>query len=268
VPTEQLTQEWLKANAVYDAALQQGNAVNPAIALEQQQMLTTKIFSQFKTTRDCGSGDVTEEVTWIEPLAHCLRHPNSACNRGTTVFNRTYLMPAHSSTADKFRASSRQACGGRTCQAIYLDLGATVLKEGPEEAGQGWFYHTYAKQGIQFDRFLLWEAIVQKPDDVYKHVPKQDLDKYQYYNVPVTTDTKDPSHPVNMLKVGPTLGPPCNCYETPGWICRRAGAAVWTCKSTQSSCDELDRRASRLSCTRLHSCNCGLEVNVPEQGQP
>jgi hypothetical protein len=207
-PTEQLTQEWLKANAVYDAALQTGNAVDPTTALQQQHILTTKLFSQFKTTRDCGNGDVSTEVTWIEPLTHCLRHPNSVCDRGTTVFNRTYLIPAHSSTADKFRTTSRQGCSGRACQAIYFDLGATVLKEGPEEPGQGWFYHTYAKQGITFDRFLLWEAVVQKPEDVFKHVPKQDLDKYQYYNLPVTTDTKDPSHPVNMLKV----------RDSPGWL--------------------------------------------------
>jgi hypothetical protein len=50
-------------------------------------------------------------------------------------------------------------------------------------------------------RFLLWEAVVRSPEEVFKHVPKQDLDKYQYYNIPVSADTADASSPVNVLKV-------------------------------------------------------------------
>jgi hypothetical protein len=53
-----------------------------------------------------------------------------------------------------------------------------------------------------FDRFLLWEAVVRSPEEVFKHVPKQDFDKYQYYNIPVSADTGDASSPVNVLKVG------------------------------------------------------------------
>jgi hypothetical protein len=149
--TEQLTQAWLKAQAAYDAALQLGDR-NPIQELEQQQLLDPRIFSQFRTQIDCGSGSSSEQITWIEPLAHGLRHPHSLCNQGTTVFNRTYLLPVHSSEATSLRHSSRQSCRGRKCQAVYLDLGATVLQPGPHEPGQGWFFHTYAKQGIVFDR--------------------------------------------------------------------------------------------------------------------
>lgn len=201
-PTEQLTQVWLKAQAAYDAALQKGSQ-NPVEALQQQQLLDPRVFSQFKTKVDCGSSGISEQITWIEPLAHGLRHPDSLCNRGTTVFNRTYLVPAHSSEVRSLRDSSRLSCQGRECQNIYLDLGATTLVPGPGEPGQGWFFYTYAKQDIVFDRFLLWEAKPRSPEEVFKHVPKPHLDRYQYYNIPVSADTADPSSPINVLKVGP-----------------------------------------------------------------
>lgn len=199
--TEQLTQAWIKAGVVYHEALQQGHE-NPAATLEQQQLLDSRIFSQFRTTIDCGSSGSSEQVTWIEPLAHGLRHPDSTCNRGASVFNRTYLMVSHSSEVQSRRQRSQQTCRGRECQAIYLDLGATTLQPGPEEPGQGWFFHTYAKQGIHFDRYLLWEAVAEQPAEVFRHVPKQQLDRYQYFNIPVTADTRDPSNPVHILKVG------------------------------------------------------------------
>lgn len=118
------------------------------------------------------------------------------------MFNRNYLIVAHNSDISSVQPPSHQMCTGRPCQAIYLDLGATTLKQGPDEAGQGWFFHTYSKQGITFDRFLLWEAVPINPEEVFKHVPKGDLEKYQYYNIPVTADTSDPSSPINILKVG------------------------------------------------------------------
>jgi hypothetical protein len=199
--TEQLTQAWLKAQAAYDAALQQGPGQNPLDVLAAQQLLDPRVFSQFKTTIDCGGGSSSEQVSWIEPLAHGLRHPDGMCKRGTSVFNRTYLVLSHSSEVNALRESSRETCTGRPCQAIYFDLGATTLQPTPHEPGQGWFFHTYAKQGFKFDRHFLWEAIVQKPEDVYRNVPKADIEKYQYFNVPVSADTNDPSSPINILKV-------------------------------------------------------------------
>lgn len=198
----QLTQTWLRAQAIYDAALQQ-DVRDPVDVLAEQQALDPRVFSRFKTTIDCGSsrGKKSEQVTWIEPLAHGLRHPNSLCDRGTTVFNRTYLMPAHSNQVNSRRNSSRSTCAGRACQAIYTDLGATLLQQGPAEPGQGWFFHTYAKQGITFDRYLLWESQPRRPADIFRNVPRHELEKYTYYNIPVTADTQDAAHPVRILKV-------------------------------------------------------------------
>lgn len=200
--TEHMTQAWLKAQAVYDAALQQqgDSSHNPVAVLAEQQVLDTRIFSKFIATVACSDGSSSRHVTWIEPLAHGLRHPNALCSRGTTVFNRTYLMPAHISEVTALANSKKSTCKGRDCQAIYFDLGASLLQPGPAEAGQGWFFHTYAKQGIAFDRYLLWEAYPILPTEVFKNVPKAELEKYQFYNIPVTADTQDEANPINILK--------------------------------------------------------------------
>lgn len=215
--TEHMTQAWLKAQAVYDAALQQGDSSqNPVAVLAEQQALSPRIFSKFITAIDCSDGSSSRHVTWIEPLAHGLRHPNSLCSRGTTVFNRTYLMPAHINEVTALANSNKSTCKGRDCQAIYFDLGATILQPGPAEAGQGWFFHTYAKQGIAFDRYLLWEAYPILPTEVFKNVPKAELEKYQYYNIPVTADTTDEAHPINILKVRLPLASSCAAGFTTG----------------------------------------------------
>lgn len=45
--------------------------------------------------------------------------------------------------------------------------------------GQGWFFPTYKRQGVTFDRFLLWEAVTRPPGEVFQHVRKADVHKYQ-----------------------------------------------------------------------------------------
>jgi hypothetical protein len=168
--------------------------------LAQQQKMDPRVFSRFVTTFYC-DGKETQHITYIEPLSHGLRHPNALCNRGTDVMDRKYLLPAH--RADHATASKlgNVHCQNRTCQAMYFDLGATTLQSTPDEAGQGWFFNAYQRQGIVFDRFFLWEAVTQAPAEVFKNVPKADMHKYQYFNVPVTSDAADMSNPVNILKV-------------------------------------------------------------------
>lgn len=224
------TQQWLAALAVHTQAQQQGASIEgkspaqvrtrpyshaPTHTLPQDirlllfaglQVLAdngtigSSVFSQFVTTYDCGRGSTTEDVTWIEPLSHGLRHPNALCKRGADIMDRGYLLLAHKAEVD---AGHRRGgnCTARPCQAIYFDLGATTLVPGTAEAGQGWFFHSYKLQGITFDRFLLWEAVMRTPADVFQHVPKEDMHKYQYYNIPVTPDIKDASNPINILKV-------------------------------------------------------------------
>jgi hypothetical protein len=138
-----------------------------------------QVFSRFKTTYDCGSGKTTERTTWIEPLSHGLRHPNALCNRGADIMDRKYLLLAHYADHAAARQPGNRQCLNRVCQAIFFDLGATTLQPTPHEAGQGWFFSAYKRQGITFDRFLLWEAVTRDPADVFRHVPKADMHKYQ-----------------------------------------------------------------------------------------
>lgn len=38
------------------------------------------------------------------------------------------------------------------------------------------------------------------PSKVYDKLPQELMHKYQYFNIPATSDIKLPSHPLNMLK--------------------------------------------------------------------
>jgi hypothetical protein len=138
-----------------------------------------RVFSQFKTTYDCSMGRTYEQFTWIKPLSHGLRHPNALCGRGANIMDRTYLLLAHHADHAAATEPGNVQCTNRTCQAIYFDLGATTLQPTPDEAGQGWFFDAYKRQGITFDRCLLWEAKPQHATAVFKHVPKADMHKYQ-----------------------------------------------------------------------------------------
>jgi hypothetical protein len=131
---QQWTKVWLDTLAAA-ASGQQDIQYDPAV------------FSRFVTTRSCPGQQQQqpEEITtWIEPLAHGLRHPHALCNMGTDVFNRGYLLLTNQKDALALRAaaapSSGNACDNRSCQAIYMDLGATRWEANPNSVGQGWFY--------------------------------------------------------------------------------------------------------------------------------
>lgn len=50
-------------------------------------------------------------------------------------------------------------------------------------------------------RLLLWEAKpISPPTGVYDSLPLDLLHKYQYFNMPATSDLKLQSHPLNVLK--------------------------------------------------------------------
>lgn len=54
--------------------------------------LDNSVFSSFVTTYVCGNGEVKTQQSWIEPLAHGLRHPNAFCGRGADLVDRGYLL--------------------------------------------------------------------------------------------------------------------------------------------------------------------------------
>jgi hypothetical protein len=104
------------------------------------------VFSRSVTTRTCPCQQQPEEITtWIEPLAHGLRHPHALCNMGADIFDRGYLLVANQQDALALRAQAAfpgngEPCRNRSCQAIYMDLGATRWEAHPNSVGQAWFY--------------------------------------------------------------------------------------------------------------------------------
>ncbi|WIA15646.1 hypothetical protein OEZ85_002272 [Tetradesmus obliquus] len=191
--------EQAAAVATWLNTLQQERAT-PA---EKQHQLSydPKVFSKYVTTSTCDGADSVETVTWIEPLAHGLRHPGALCGATSkaAVMSRDYLLLAHSHEVATAREVSRQRCVNRTCQTIFMDLGATTYDD-RDIAGQGWFVRSYERLGLAFDRLLLWEAKPLDPAKVYSKVPPELLHKYQYFNIPAHTDLSSPSHPVRILK--------------------------------------------------------------------
>lgn len=121
-----------------------------------------KVFSRFVTITTCDGQQPQEHVTWIEPLSHGLRHPQALCGfteqqyleAFNMLMNTTYLWLADGHQTEHQRQASSQNCVNRTCQNIYIDLGATTWSNHEYgAAGQQWFVSSYARRGIEFDRY-------------------------------------------------------------------------------------------------------------------
>jgi hypothetical protein len=102
-----------------------------------------EVFSRFVTTTTCPGKPASEMTTWIEPLAHGLRHPNALCDMGADLFDRGYLLLTNQADVQALRSAAYPpgtlACQNRTCQSIYMDLGATRWEAAPNSVGQRWF---------------------------------------------------------------------------------------------------------------------------------
>ncbi|WIA14797.1 hypothetical protein OEZ85_003281 [Tetradesmus obliquus] len=171
----------------------------------QQVVYDPEVFSRFVTSTTCPGQPQRNVTTWIEPLAHGLRHPHALCDVGADVMDRGYLLLANQAEVQAQRTAAHPAgttaCRNRTCQAIYMDLGATRWEAAPTSVGQGWFVRTYEARGIDIDRLLLWEAApISPPSTIFSELPKELFHKYQYFNIPAITNYDDASHPVRMLK--------------------------------------------------------------------
>lgn len=109
----------------------------------QQVAYDPEVFSRFVTSTTCPGQPQRTFTTWIEPLAHGLRHPHALCDMGTDVMDRGYLLLAQQADEQAQRTAAHPAgttaCSNRTCQAIYMDLGATRWEAAPTSVGQGWF---------------------------------------------------------------------------------------------------------------------------------
>jgi hypothetical protein len=81
---------WLGAMAAHAGLqdrLSQDWRVSPAQLLARKQVMTPAVFSRFVTTQECAPAAPGQQparrqsTTFIEPLAHGLRHPNALCGR-------------------------------------------------------------------------------------------------------------------------------------------------------------------------------------------
>ena len=105
-----------------------------------------------------------------------------------------------SSTSSKRRHDLGGACVERPCQNIFVDLGASTWNTGLGGPSQSWFYDSYKRHGLEFDRLLLWEAEPTPASAVFSSLPKELWHKYQYFNWPASSNSSDPSSPLRIIK--------------------------------------------------------------------
>ena len=56
----------------------------------------------------------------------------------------------------------------------------------------------YEKQGVEFDRILMWEAKPITGETIFRTVPPRWYHAYQYFNVPVSTNVTSETHPLQV----------------------------------------------------------------------
>lgn len=58
----------------------------------------------------------------------------------------------------------------------------------------------YEERGIHFDRMLMWEAEQVSGKVIFKHVPSRWYHAWQFFDLPVTTNTRATEHPLNVIR--------------------------------------------------------------------
>lgn len=59
---------------------------------------------------------------------------------------------------------------------------------------------TYERNGIDFNRMLLWEAKQINGNEIFSKVPAEWYPAFQYFDIPVTSDVSSLTHPLHILK--------------------------------------------------------------------
>ena len=111
---------------------------------------------------------------------------------------------SHASSSSTASAAQRHDLGGaclkRPCQNIFVDLGASTWNAGLGGPSQSWFYDSYKRHGLEFDRLLLWEAEPKPVSEIFSSLPEDLWHKYQYFNWPASSNSSDPSSPLRIIK--------------------------------------------------------------------
>ena len=158
------------------------------------------IMSQHAYQLNCSDGLRTVAGT-IEPLVGGLRHPLAGCkNLASKLYSYPDLIVARTYIAFDGAASPKLRLQPRPRAKLLFDMGARTWPQGLGVAQQPFLIDSYMRNGISFDRMLLWEAKQMNGNQIFAKVPRELLAKYQYFNIPVDTNFSDPGHPFSVLK--------------------------------------------------------------------
>ena len=84
-----------------------------------------------------------------------------------------------------------------------MDLGASTYNgwDGDFSAvGAKWVVERFARNTqVQFDRIIAFEYTIRNPEDVFYHLPRHLWGRYTYYNLPVSANPSDQTHPWSVL---------------------------------------------------------------------
>lgn len=135
------------------------------------------------------------------PLFHCLRfkgwrppdHPQPLDDR-ELIFNTSYLLPS-------WRAEVQMLQQQPVRSALFFDCGASTWSVGAHFSSQRWFYETYLRRGIAFDRIFAWEAGTIPPSRIFSSsMPESVYDAISYYNVPLNATVGHVRNPLRTLQ--------------------------------------------------------------------
>ena len=145
----------------------------------------------------------------IEPLTGLLRHPLFHCLRFVgwrppdphqhlqdrqLIFNTSYLLPTWRSEAQTLQQQPVRS-------ALFFDCGASTWSVGAHFSSQRWFYETYSRRGITFDRIFAWEARTIPPAQIFNiTMPESVVDAISYYNVPLSPTVGHLRNPLRTLQ--------------------------------------------------------------------
>ena len=196
----------------------------------------TGLFSRMIYAKRCGTQlkDTGERrVQLIEPLVGLLRDPLTICSQSIkekektpipfdsgedAVQSKRHLLIGSAAQwtanpADKkswriggfepWSMDTSECSEPRVRQNVLVDIGASlygVWNGNSSAVGAIWFVDRYQRHHLNFDRIISYEIEKHDPDDIYKHVPKEILPRYFYFNQGVEAAPNGKWNPWRMLR--------------------------------------------------------------------
>lgn len=141
---------------------------------------------------------------YIEPLVGILRDPLTMCD------NMVKFAGRFESTESWVQAKRYLVHDFETINSlptnsklILMDLGASTYHGwgiSPDAVGAKWFVERFkSNTHVAFDRIFSFEFVEHSPTDIFRNLPKELWSRYMYFNVPVSPDPAQSSHPWSIL---------------------------------------------------------------------